>query len=669
VDGTTLLKDLSVVLLMAGLVSLVFRRLRLPVVLGYIAAGLIIGPHTPPYPLISDHTTIETLAHLGIVVMMFSLGLEFDLARLKKVGGTAALATGIEIIIMLSLGYATGQMFGWSVLDSLFLGAIVSISSTTIIVKVFGELGVAKESFAELVFGILVMEDVIAVLLLALLSTIAMTGSFEIAAVALTLGKLALFIGVTFVLGVLVLPRLFTAVANYRSNEMMLVTSLGLAFGLALLALQLGFSEALGAFIAGALIAEAGMGKKVEHLTESVRDMFGAVFFVAIGLLIDPRSMLANLGPIAVITVCVLFGKTISVTAASFLTGNDRRSALRAGMSMAQIGEFSFIIASLGLSTGVTSPRLYPIAVAVSVITTLTTPFLVRGTDKAMGVLERRTPSWFIAYMDTFSAWTARRAGAPVHPRSAEVSAALPRLIANASLIAAIFLGSAVALRFVPIELPPLPAGFGGWPTVAWLGASIAALPLIYGSVKKFWVIADATSEVAAARAPSPASAIAIRVVVRLTLLGFSCAALLFFVLFLSSTIQPPLLVLGVAFVGLAVVAVLFRKRISARYGDVQALFSQRPAPRALTDDPTSMATMLRGVRVSRVVVAAGSSAVGRPLMELRLRTETGATVVAIERPGALLVNPDPSAVVEVGDRLLLLGEDAQVEAARARFA
>lgn len=669
--GTTFLRDLAVVLLAAGLISLIFRRLKLPVVLGYIAAGMVLGPHTPPFLLVDDPATIETLAKLGVVVMMYTLGLEFDLARLKRVGGTAFSAAGVEILIMLWAGFVTGKLFGWGTMDSLFLGAIVSISSTTIIVKTFRDLGVGKERFAELVYGILLCEDIVAILLLALLSSIAMTGSFALGAVALTLGKLALFVGITMVLGLLVVPRLIREIAHFRSNEIILVTTLGFCFGLALLAIQLGFSEALGAFIAGALIAESGLGRKVEHLTEPIRDMFGAVFFVAIGLLIEPRVILDNAAVVAVITACVLIGKTVGVTFGSFITGNDRRTALRVGMSMANIGEFSFIIASLGLTSKVTDPKLYPIAVSVSVLTTLATPFLVRGTDTVMRGLERGSPPWLIAYLDTYSAWTARRAGVAVHPRSEEVRALLPKLILNASLIAAIFLGAALALRLVPpVHRPTLPAWTGGWPTMAWLGAALLALPVLYGTVRKLWAIADGTAEVASARAPTAASGNAVRVIVRLTVMIGSHFMLLLFLLFLSSTIAPPIRAFVVLMGTMVVLAVVFRQRLSLSYAEVQGFFVANDAPHiTLSDETNSLAAVLQGVKFTRIVVTAESTHAGKPLMELRLRSETGATVVAIERPGNLIVNPDPTIVVEVGDRLLVLGDEKQVATARERLA
>ncbi|HTH49481.1 MAG TPA: cation:proton antiporter, partial [Candidatus Limnocylindria bacterium] len=390
--GLTFLQDLAVVMIVAGLVTILFHRLKQPVVLGYIVAGVIIGPHTPPFPLIHDEATIHTLAELGIIFLMFSLGLEFNLRKLRQVGVTALLAALLEIVLMVGAGYELGRLFGWSSMDSLFLGAMLAISSTTIIIKALGELGLAKERFAGLIFGILIIEDILAIVMIALLSGIAMTGTLSLAGVGLTIGKLAIFLTTALVLGLIVVPRLLGYVGRFKSNEMLLVTVLGLCFGFSLLAVKLGYSVALGAFVIGAVISEARELGRIEHLTEPLRDMFSAVFFVAIGMLIDPKMLLSYAWPIAAITVVVIVGKVLTCSFGTFIAGNDTRTSLRVGMGLAQIGEFSFIIASLGLSLKVTSDFLYPIAVTVSALTTLTTPYLIRSADGLVSWFDRSAP-------------------------------------------------------------------------------------------------------------------------------------------------------------------------------------------------------------------------------------------------------------------------------------
>ncbi|HEY0552538.1 MAG TPA: cation:proton antiporter, partial [Verrucomicrobiae bacterium] len=369
--GVALLQDLAVVMIVAGLVTVLFHQFKQPVVLGYIIAGVIIGPHTPPFQLIEDKETIDTLAELGVVFLMFSLGLEFRLRKLKKVGVTALIAATLEILLMFWVGYEVGQLFGWSKMNSIFLGAMLSISSTTIIVKALGELGKSKEHFAQLIFGILIVEDILAIVMIALLSGIAMTGTFQAQAVLVTTTKLVIFLAVALVAGLLTVPRLLGYVGKFKSDEMLLVAVLGLCFGVSLLAVKLGYSVALGAFIIGAVIAESREIGRITHLMEPVRDMFSAVFFVAIGLLIQPALLGHYAVPILVISFAVVVGKVLTCSFGAFVAGNDRRTSLRVGMGLAQIGEFSFIIAALGLSLKVTSDFLYPVAVTVSAITTL----------------------------------------------------------------------------------------------------------------------------------------------------------------------------------------------------------------------------------------------------------------------------------------------------------
>ncbi|HEV7405079.1 MAG TPA: cation:proton antiporter, partial [Chthoniobacteraceae bacterium] len=309
----TFLQDLALVMIVAAIVTVLFRRFKQPVVLGYILAGVIIGPHTPG-PLIKDEHAIQTLSELGVIFLMFSLGLEFSLRKLKEVGATALIAAMFAILLMVWAGYELGRGFGWKEMDSVFLGAILSISSTTIILKALQELGKAKEPFARLIFGILIVEDILAVVMIALLSGFAATGKLEAGAVGSTLLKLSAFLGTLLVVGLIAVPRLLNYVAKFRSDEMLLITVVGLCFGVSLLAVKLEYSVALGAFLIGAIIAEARQIAKIEALTHPVRDLFSAVFFVSIGLLIDPVLLVKYAGPILLISAVVVVGQIVSCT-------------------------------------------------------------------------------------------------------------------------------------------------------------------------------------------------------------------------------------------------------------------------------------------------------------------------------------------------------------------
>src|SRR3990167_833943 len=337
------LQDLAVIMIVAGVVTIIFHQLRQPVVLGYIVAGVIIGSHTPPFSLIQDEGTVKTLAEVGVIFLMFSLGLEFNLRKLFQLGSSALLAAVAEILFMLPIGYEIGLFFGWKPLDSLFLGAMLAISSTTIIVKALNELGMKNERFAQLIFGILIIEDILAIGLL-------------------------VFLVVSLVVGILIVPKLLSYVARFNSKEMLLITVLGLCFGFSLLVIRLDYSVALGAFVIGAIMAESREIKMIEKLIEPLTDMFSAIFFVSIGLLVDPKIMMTYWVPICVIVLAVVFGKVLMCGLGVFAAGRDGRTSLRVGMGLAQIGEFSFIIAALGSTLNATSHFLYPIIVAVSAI-------------------------------------------------------------------------------------------------------------------------------------------------------------------------------------------------------------------------------------------------------------------------------------------------------------
>lgn len=399
------IQDLAVIMLVAGVVTILFHRLKQPVVLGYIVAGFIIGPHTPPFGLIHDEDTIKTLAELGVIFLMFCLGLEFSLRKLFKVGATAFIAAFLEITLMIWIGYEIGQYFGWSAMDSLFLGAILAISSTTIIVKALNDLKMKNQPFAQLIFGVLIVEDILGIGIIALLSGIAVSGSVSSGEVFSTVGKLSLFMIVALVIGILLVPRLLAYVAKFESNEMLLITVLGLCFGFCLLVVKLEYSMVLGAFLIGAIMAESRQLLKIERLIEPIRDMFSAIFFVAIGLMIDPAILVQYAWPIAVITVAVVLGKMLSCGLGAFLAGNDGKTSLRVGMGLSQIGEFSFIIAALGMTLQVTSDFLYPVAVAVSAITTLLTPYLIRGADPLSNQLASIMPRRVARVFGMYGEW------------------------------------------------------------------------------------------------------------------------------------------------------------------------------------------------------------------------------------------------------------------------
>ena len=434
------IQDLAVIMLVAGVVTILFHRFKQPVVLGYIVAGFIIGPHTPPFGLIHDEETIKTLAELGVIFLMFCLGLEFSLRKLFKVGATAFIAAFMEITLMIWIGYEIGRWFDWNTMDSLFLGAILAISSTTIIVKALNDLKMKNERFAQLIFGVLIVEDILGIGIIALLSSIAVSGSVSPEEVFSTVGKLSLFMIVALVIGILLVPRLLAYVAKFESNEMLLITVLGLCFGFCLLVVKLEYSMVLGAFLIGAIMAESRQLLNIERLIEPVRDLFSAIFFVAIGLMLDPAILWEYALPIVVITCAVVLGKMLSCGLGALIAGNDGRTSLRVGMGLSQIGEFSFIIAALGMTLQVTSSFLYPVAVAVSVLTTLMTPYLIRAADplslKLAQVMPNRVSRVFALYGEWLRSIQPQGEGALL---AAMIRKILLQVGVNLALVIAIF--------------------------------------------------------------------------------------------------------------------------------------------------------------------------------------------------------------------------------------
>ncbi|MDD2047167.1 cation:proton antiporter [Pseudomonas putida] len=480
------IQDLAVIMLVAGVVTILFHRFKQPVVLGYIVAGFIIGPHTPPFGLIHDEDTIKTLAELGVIFLMFCLGLEFSLRKLFKVGATAFIAAFLEIVLMIWIGFEIGRWFGWSTMDSLFLGAILAISSTTIIVKALNDLKMKNERFAQLIFGVLIVEDILGIGIIALLSGIAVSGSVSSGEVFSTVGKLSLFMIVALVIGILLVPRLLAYVARFESNEMLLITVLGLCFGFCLLVVKLEYSMVLGAFLIGAIMAESRQLLKIERLIEPVRDLFSAIFFVAIGMMIDPSVLLEYAWPIVVITVAVVLGKMLSCGMGAFIAGNDGRTSLRVGMGLSQIGEFSFIIAALGMTLQVTSDFLYPVAVAVSAITTLLTPYLIRGADPLSLKLAKVVPRRLARVLSLYGEWL--RSIQP-HGEGALLASMIRRILlqvgVNLALVVAIFFSGGYFAARIGQYLGEWISDVGQQKALIWGAALLLSLPFLIAAYRK----------------------------------------------------------------------------------------------------------------------------------------------------------------------------------------
>ncbi|HTE28000.1 cation:proton antiporter domain-containing protein [Flavitalea sp.] len=401
-----LISDLALILMAGAFITLIFKKIRQPLVLGYIIAGFLVGPYFHLVPTVSDLQNVDTLAEIGVIFLLFSLGLEFSFKKLVRVGGSASITAFVEIVFITVAGYFLGKLMGWSTMDSLFLGGMLASSSTTIILRAFDELGVKTKRYAGVVFGVLIVEDIVVILLMVLLSTMAVTRQFEGTEMIFTVLKLLFFLAIWFIAGIFLLPTFLKKAKKLMDDENLLILSLGLCLGMVVLATVVGFSAELGAFVMGSIIAETTSAEKVEHLIKPVKDLFGAIFFVSVGMMIDPKAMVEYAWPILWVTLLTLFGKLISTTIGAVLSGQPLKQAIQVGMSMAQIGEFAFIVATLGLSLGVISPFLFPIAVGASAVTTFTTPYLIKYSEPFSDFITRLLPDKWIRRLNRYSSGT-----------------------------------------------------------------------------------------------------------------------------------------------------------------------------------------------------------------------------------------------------------------------
>ena len=399
-----LISDLALILICAGVMTLVFKRLKQPLVLGYIVAGFLASPHFTLTPSVIDTASIHTWSEIGVIFLLFALGLEFSFKKLVKVGGTAVIAACAIIFSMIMIGMTVGWTFGWKSMDCLYLGGMLAMSSTTIIYKAFDDLGLRQQRFAGLVLSILIIEDILAIVLMVLLSTVAVSQNFEGGEMVFSIGKLVFFLILWFVVGIYLIPIFLKRSKKWVSSETMLILSLAMCFGMVVLAAKVGFSPAFGAFIMGSILAETVEAETIEKLVAPVKDLFGAIFFVSVGMMVDPAMIVEYIGPIITITLAILLGQTIFGTCGVILSGQPLKVAMQCGFSLTQIGEFAFIIASLGVSLNVTSSFLYPIVVAVSVITTFLTPYMIRLAVPAYNLVEKKMPEKWKLMLERYTA-------------------------------------------------------------------------------------------------------------------------------------------------------------------------------------------------------------------------------------------------------------------------
>jgi monovalent cation:H+ antiporter-2, CPA2 family len=681
-DPHVFLQNLAVVLCVAAVATVLFQRLHQPVVFGYLLAGMIIGPHIR-IPLVADPQTVRALSELGVILLMFSLGLEFSVRKLVQVSQKAGAVALFECSVMVSVGYLVGQMLGLTRMESIFVGAIVGISSTTIIVKAFHEQKV-KGRVTELVFGILIIEDLIAIFLLTILTTISRSGAVSPTDILVTAMRLAMFLAALIGFGILIVPRAIRAVQKLGQPETTLVASIGICFAAALIALAFGYSVALGAFIAGSLVAESGHEAEIETLVRPVRDMFAAIFFVSVGMIIDPAALTEHWKAVVVLTLAVIIGKVLAVTIGAFLAGHGRRTAMKAGMSLAQIGEFSFIIASVGVASGVLRGWLYPVAIGVSAITTLTTPLLIKLSNRAAASIDRWLPEPIQTVAALYGSWIERVRNSPRVPTERSGTNRTIRIILlDGVLITTVVIG-------VDVEIDRLSQILGNLTGltadrvrfVVVLIAGLVTVPLIYGLITSARALgnrlarrafADAQKgKVDPADAPRRALVILIQVAVVLAV-GIPVVAI-------TEPFLPPYQGAFVLAVVILLLLVALWRNASNLQGHARAgaqiIASALANQMASVDGASDETTLLEDVNAIlpglgepvAIRVIPQSIAVGKSLAQLNLRGATGATVLAIRRGAEQIPTPLGREVIRANDVVAVAGAHDALAVARAIF-
>ncbi|QSQ12632.1 cation:proton antiporter [Myxococcus landrumensis] len=675
------LQAIAIVLCVAAVTTVLFQKLRQPVVLGYILAGLVVGPYVP-IPLVANPDVVTTLSELGVILLMFSLGLEFSLRKLFSVGFTAGVTAVIQCSIMVWLGIVVGKAFGWTTLEGLFVGALIAVSSTTIIAKAFDEQGV-RGRMRELVVGVLIVEDLIAVLMMATLTAISTGAGLNVKDLTFTTGKLVAFLVGLVAVGLFIIPRAMRAVIKLNRPETTLVTSVGICFAVALLAQSFGYSVALGAFLAGSLVAESGEEKLVEHLVQPVRDMFAAIFFVSVGMLINPALIAEHWVAILVLTVVVIVGKLFGVTLGAFLTGNGTRTSVQAGLSLAQIGEFSFIIAGLGLSLKATGTFIYPVAVAVSAITTLTTPLLIKVSGPVATWVDRKLPKPLQTFVTLYGTWVEKLREAPRRETlGAGVRRQIRLLVLDAVLLVALVIGTSLSAdRMASFVEARTGVDEDLSRNLILGGAVLLAVPFILGVIgiaRRLGVLlaeaalpARTDGKLDLAVAPRRVLTVTLQVGIMLLV---SIPVVMVTQPFLKNA-AGPLIVLTLV----GVMGVTFWRGATNLHGHVRAgaqvivaalaAQSHSKEPGAHPDEHAldHVQGLLPGLGAPASVRLEDTSPVaGKSLAEVNLRGLTGATVLAIQRGEESLSVPTAQEVLRVGDVLALMGTSEAVEAAKA---
>ena len=665
-DELNLVRDLAVILISAGIFTIISKALKQPLILGYIIAGFLIGPHVKFFFNISSAEAVHQWSEIGLIFMMFGLGLEFSFKKLLKIGSGALVTAGTKFVGVFVIGFIVGQALSWTVMESIFLAGLMSMSSTAVVLKSYDDMGLKNKPYAGLVFGTLVVEDLIAILLMVLLSTMAVSNQFAGGELVGALTKLVFFIILVFVVGIYLIPTILKKARKYLNDEILLLVSIGLCFAMVSIASAAGFSSALGAFVMGSILAETMESEHIEHLVSPIKDLFGAIFFVSVGMMIAPEIILHNWFIILILAVLVILTHIVFSAAGILLTGNGFENSVHTGFSLAQLGEFGFIIASVGVSLGVMRDFIYPVIVAVSVITTFTTPYMIRLAGPAYSLLQKKLPEGALNRLNQMER-TSNSSAAERSDWHKLLSAYFVRILLYSVILVALMIASRTLLEpLVGGLLPDLSKFIQNLITVSITLAVMA--PLLYGLA-----VNKGSADVYAKRLmkAKPSNSWPIMGL----LLGRFFLAIAFVLVVISTHFDLAGWTALLLILGGVVFFLISRHRVRERSTSMESkFFDNLNAKETLARKNAPVTASIRAkmagydVHLDKVKVSADSSYIGMMLKEIPIRDESGANVIKITRGNHSILVPDGNEKVYPGDELLTVGTEEQLEALRKMF-
>ena len=643
---TSLITDLAFILILGAIVTILFKWIKQPVVLGYIVAGFLASPHFEYLPSVNTEENIEFWAQIGIVVLLFSLGLEFSFKKLMNVGGSAVVTALIIVIGMMSGGFAIGHLLGFSHINSLFLGGMLSMSSTTIIIKAFTDMNLRAKKFASMVFAVLIVEDLFAVLMMVILSSIAVNNSVEGGEMLYSVGKLAFFLIIWFLVGVFMLPSLFNATRRFLNSETLLVVAMGLCLGMAVFSVYCGFSLALGAFVMGSILAGTSYAERIEHVVAPVKDLFGAVFFISVGMMVQPQVIFDYWSPILILSATVIIGMIIFGTFGMLVTGQTLKVAMQSGFSLTQIGEFAFIIASLGMSLGVLDNTIYPIVVAVSVITTFTTPYFIKMAEPAYNAVERILPKRLNFLINRYST-QASSESENNSLWSSLIHRYLWRVLLYSIILIAIIV---VSQQFIQ---PWLYKHMNQWHRLIGSAITLAAMApfLLALSVPVSKKVERKRLREAHARIDVP--------LIVMSLFRIIIASA--FVVYVLATIYGVAIGISVGIAVFVLLLIVFSKRVGKRLNNLESKFLDNLNERELRRSGKNN-NLVSDLHLAYMQVGHGCEFVGQRLMDSNLRKRYGVNIASIQRGTPTIPVPNGDTRVCPGDILGVIGNDEQLQ-------